>query len=126
MLLPPSCVGLSLICLDGSAPQLLLFWMTVIAILGCFACAFCIRRRHRVLAWICGALGVLYLGAMLLLPALAHTKTRAEGGDSSFEPNQRASLDAAVASSFYSGRHLRRAREPGCSASLAHTETNHL
>ena len=86
MLLPGTLLGLSIICEDEFGVTEVLGWLSLPAAVFCLSWAFYIRREHRALGWFCGAVGLLYVIA-LLLPAFATAKTRGKASATQTAPN---------------------------------------
>jgi hypothetical protein len=93
MFLPATLLGLSIICEDEPAANELLGWLSLLAAIFCLGWAFCIRRQHRVLAWFCGAVGLLYVGAMVVA-GFVPAKTGRKASAPIAVPNQRPGVDA--------------------------------
>jgi hypothetical protein len=112
MFLPATLLGLSIICEDEPAANELLGWLSLLAAIFCLGWAFCIRRQYRVLAWFCGAVGLLYVGAMVLA-GFVPAKTGRKASAPVAVPNQRPGVDAGWPLLFAGSHSWSRATQAG-------------
>ena len=85
ILLPTTSFGVWLVYQHEPVASTLLGGLWLISTILCLGWGLYIRRRHRVLACVCGAVGLLHVG-LLVLPAFGRAKTRA--GIVSTQPNK--------------------------------------
>jgi hypothetical protein len=76
ILLPTPSFGLWLVYQHEPIASRLLGILWLVSTILCLGWGLYIRRRHRVLAWLCGAVGLLHVG-LLALPAFMPAKMRA-------------------------------------------------
>jgi hypothetical protein len=101
ILLPTTSFGAWLVYQHEPVASTLLGGLWLISTIFCLGWGLYIRHRYRVLAWVCGVVGLLHVG-LLVLPAFGRAKMRA--GIESTQPNHRAGVDAGCAFLFASGR----------------------
>ena len=102
ILLPTAFFGLYIACQHEPVASTLVGSLWLVATVFCLGWGLYIRRRHRVLAWVCGAVGVLHVG-LLVLPAFVPAKTKVS--NASPQPNHRAGVDAGLARLSSLGSH---------------------
>jgi hypothetical protein len=112
ILLPTTSFGVWLVYQHEPVASTLLGGLWLISTILCLGWGLYIRRRYRVLAWVCGAVGLLHVG-LLVLPAFGRAKMRA--GIDSTQPNYRAGVDAGRPLLFAFGCPWSGATQRGCS-----------
>ena len=116
ILLPTASFGVWLVYQHEPVANTLLWSLWLVSTILCLGWGLYIRRRHRVLAWLCGAVGLLHVG-LLILPALMPAKLSTGIGPT--QPNYRAGMDAGRPLLFAIGRPWPGATDRGRSVKTA-------